>query len=1135
MSRVDTQSLLRFNAIQPNVEPAMQQPEFRTSQFVGGGVQLGQAAQKVGPSSEEAMYGALAEIAGGVQQGLNNFSDIASRIEKEKIDEAQTYFDNITLDESLTPDQKNEKYDEYLKTVSTPFLGDIWKKKVNNQMKQLWTSTQARNDFESKRYSKEFTAWLNLDANKIRPVTPELQYEFNSIYATRFPTSTDNEWFTSVSRDVKTKLDIKKAEQVTTDLRAAFDILYDKPSDEDYNRYLTTANMEEQANFKERYRTFFEIIENLEKLDPTKGLSEQYRYVYEHVRSNFLSNQPPLDELSARIMAEEIDQLALRKTKEIVDLVNKTRTPKVIREASANIASIIHTFGVDKNTGNFLTKYFSNFQNLDSATRTSTRFNLFSLMHQQLSSGSSDASVRFRALPVDKQIQEVSGLFNSWLQKDNNKAIFLRANEISETELSTFIQINEESILSSESASQSVGSTVNSWDNTLTQTRESWPYSEPTRRSENLNTVENKIANDLGISQASLRKLVTSKKEGEEKESLNPSISIDDWYGSLPAEEKENLRLRGYTQNKFAAIEKLKKDYFSTLNAVLTGASGSSSSGSGVANLAGKTESEISGKVLSDPGLRIGVRTASSNGTIDAESGRALVELNRHTANFTNWLEAQAIAYDEATKETNDGTVNPWRHPNIDLFTESGTQITEPISPSGFYSLGTSRTFLDPTKSLTPEGLRYYARLQYVATQMAILPEDTTERNKFFGEVKDLFTVAGTVGIKKLAQEDPLRFYSLVAVVNGLASTENGITGLTALGADSEMLKTMGVLLRNASRTNGGFIDISNEKNQADKSFDNFRVFAEMTFNPTATKGQGKTTPLIPGDTRETNISDVVSGIKTAATTSGSSEYRNQTVLVNLLRSLNFSDAKPDSEGLAQFGNALWDLTGRTLPKLSETNPAIHVTIPTEEGMKTVKWADMDTSQKVYYYISNLNSQYPDGFDRLLSGWLRIGQNQDMQDIRTLDVFKGSARYMLEDLLKPKAIPGLRTTPLAQYNSISFNQTGRDRLEINPTLVPDGKDIKRGDLFAKALGASLSRYQVKGQLVDESPWKSSTSSKLKVEYSTEENVNQSDFMTAEVGGVTSESQFVIDTFISQPMGGGGTENKEYSWQIKIRL
>ena len=182
----------------PQISPGT--PDFKQSSFQGGRVEVGAPAQQVGPSGAEAMYGALAEIAGSVSKGIDTFAKIGSDIEKKRIEEAKLKFKKIYATEyegDVTPESKLSDWNTYAKEVWTPLLGTTWLDDMHIDAYTSFGSKEAQDKFEETRYKNEATNFFSdpKNATRLNQNSSFALKEFDNYYLSKYPVAAGNRWF----------------------------------------------------------------------------------------------------------------------------------------------------------------------------------------------------------------------------------------------------------------------------------------------------------------------------------------------------------------------------------------------------------------------------------------------------------------------------------------------------------------------------------------------------------------------------------------------------------------------------------------------------------------------------------------------------------------------------------------------------------------------------------------------------------------------------------------------------------------------------------------------------------------------------------------------------------------------------
>jgi len=1147
MSQVNIESLLQMQPIQPNVSPVQIQADYRTSQFSGGQIQLGQAAQQIGPSSEAAMFGALAEIAGGVGKGIDIFSSISSSIEKEKVNKAETYFDEISTKEDLTPDQKQNLWDEYLRDVYTPITGETWKSRLNNQMAKQWTSTQARNQYESQRYEKDYNEWKRKPENIGRPETNELIQEFNTLYATQYPSSNNNDWFTQLTTKVNTSIDLDNAKQAAIDFEDSLLMTYRSPSKEELDAYNNSTNMEFNVNFETSYKTYFELKSKLETI---KDFKQQYELVLLHMKENVLTPaQATMTAPQYKMIAERIDQIAMGKTKEIVASVNAGNITKLQQSSNLNIAANEINFETKKNIPDFLDNWTRNVGNIEPQNRFLQTANLLGTLWSGYESGENETSTRFRALPLDQQIKFIEDQFRNWYQTNKDK--FKTVTGLSDTQVENMIESSKFMIINDDKRGGKFVAQTYSGINEATARLKTMSAVIPDT-DKALSEYEQNMANIFGISVKSFQGLTVERTQTGIN--LTPTKQTYEWFKDLPPEEQKILTDRGFTAKNFTLLEDFRTKYTDLLQTLL-GGKGSSTGTSGdklPVKISSFTDGQLLGKVLGSPEVRALADTiARTPPEVLQESGSFAESARLESARYQVESQFKAFAGNlyEATSKVIESNTDPdtplMDNPypaNFDYFYENGVMITETPSASRF--LSGRQSYLDNSNSLTDAGKREYLRLRFTAQQFnSIQGGNSAEKNEFAQDAKSLMLRIGQVGIKRIMDEDPASFYAAAAIFSGLADSGGVTEASTFFGEDSEIMKATAALVVNASNTAGGILDLSpvddpvrdGRKVKAQKHIEQFGLAMDLYFTSTAKKGAGTMNPLIPGKFNQAeSINAVVGNFFTGITTSGPNDLRSEEGTNAFIQKLNLRGSTSDAtKTTAEFGQALWEVTGRKLPKLNETNSALYVLVPDPNGGSPVskQWTNMETWEKVNYYLTSLYSTNPDNVTSLFTGWFRMAQDNKNQGLMTVDLFKGTAGFLLKDVLEAKTLPGLTQPRLPRYQQTNFStrnlpeyrfgfplfgKTAGEQI-LETELVPDGLKVKRGDLFNEALNASRSRYVVNSQPVEHS-WSSPGNFESRV-IAVPQRDGTTKYKTERIliGEVTKEDHFVIDTYLTQPM------------------
>lgn len=273
MSQINTQNLLRLGNVPDEPGIAIPPVEFNQSSFQGGQVQVGAPRQQVGPSSEQAMYGALAEIAGGVKSGISIFSEIVGNEEKSRIEKAKLEFKKIfsgeyvekktedgkIVKQYLSPEEKIQEWDTYVKDISTPLLGDTWKQDLNIDAYSSFGSREASEKFEAERYQREMISYFKskgMDASISQD--PEEMVMFDQYYADKFKSASGNAWFQAKTIQNKDLLKQDQQQDALRILPYSVSKLINIPSEPELQEVAN--NGPDAESIKANYPIFFDLV-----------------------------------------------------------------------------------------------------------------------------------------------------------------------------------------------------------------------------------------------------------------------------------------------------------------------------------------------------------------------------------------------------------------------------------------------------------------------------------------------------------------------------------------------------------------------------------------------------------------------------------------------------------------------------------------------------------------------------------------------------------------------------------------------------------------------------------------------------------------------------------------------------------
>jgi hypothetical protein len=546
MSRVDSRNFLTINPVQPDINPVASQPDYNQAQFIGGGVQLGEVAKNVGPSGEAALYGALAEIAGGVQKGINIFSDISSQIEKEKISKAEIEFDKIDQS-NLSPEEKFSQLDSVLETIRTPVLGTSWQERFSLQASKKWLSDEGRDAFEEKRYRKEFVEFLNRKENLDRGASPELMEVFHNEYLTRHPTAQNNDWFRIKTFENKSNLIKFQVDAALTNLGVSVESAYRVPTQEQLAEIIS-GNPELNEEFK-----VFQELSNQARMAP--NLETFNKFMLDRMQKDLidgLSSDTPKDVYLA--LAKSLPEIAAKKAEQIfsraVDMqraeVEKTRLNQlIIGETSFTTAT---------NKLEALPEYISSWVHLQFVSapldkKQSTVTKAVETLYSELTNERQSTYLESRFpgwgdKTAHEKAMDVYGLLEDWAKK-NPQAV----EKINSAIGGNFLDVAKVSLLKSKVVQEDFKRDFsNRVQNFGTRIKNFSVISDLTTLDKQKEEILGDIEKYTGISKERIKE-------------LSNYGSVTEWHDNLTSDEKKILGERGFDSDNFDSMATLQNVY----------------------------------------------------------------------------------------------------------------------------------------------------------------------------------------------------------------------------------------------------------------------------------------------------------------------------------------------------------------------------------------------------------------------------------------------------------------------------------------------------------------------------------------------------------------------------------------------
>lgn len=355
MSQVNIQNLLKLGKNTPLGAVSPGSPSFRQSSFQGGQVQVGSPTQQIGPTSEEAMYASLSEIAGGVQQGINNFTEIQGRIEKNRIESARQKYKEIftkdyveSLDDPTTktggylkPEDKLNEWNSYIKEIWTPLSGSTWIDEINTEAYNAFGSREAQDKFEKERYERESYLFFSDPKNtpSMNQNSPVAKMEFDAFYLSKYPTADGNYWFRSKKQENVSLFQMQEDSLAKQSLEESLSEIVQVPPLE-IAKAVAESNSDAAVEMQDRYAVFYkEILPSI-----PQGASQRevagilIRFYNKHLIEDNPKEYQPHTLLE---LQRAIPQIAMQHARSIMDVRSITNITerKSAAEQSLNVAN----------------------------------------------------------------------------------------------------------------------------------------------------------------------------------------------------------------------------------------------------------------------------------------------------------------------------------------------------------------------------------------------------------------------------------------------------------------------------------------------------------------------------------------------------------------------------------------------------------------------------------------------------------------------------------------------------------------------------------------------------------------------------------------------------------------------------
>lgn len=996
MSRINS-GILNFDSVAPSTEVAIPAPDFVEGRMVGGQTQVGAPRQQVGPSSGEAGYAALAQIAGGVAKGLDNFADIGSRIEKSKIQKAQLLFDEIDNREDLDGDTKFSQFEEGIKDIYTPLLGDSWRKDIDNRVRKQWLSGAARDTFEQNRYNKELGEFLQTKGlQSPAQLTDELLDEFQQTYESNHPLAKQVTWY-QINR-FKTQAGIaKKAAETSTNIfKSRLNNHYAEMPPNMIERWSTTQDPEEKKRIADVYPGFTAYLERMDTLTNDESIFNYFNQ--EMVKMAEAELVGMTDDIKADVIstmgdvATRVVGAAKRLKLQNQDIERQSNAVLSFQAATVNFQS-------DGNVAQLLDTVLTEAPNLPPEVKQGVIPAVFDMFYERAKKDNPTGT------PSDWK-KEADKMFDLWVGADlggPNKANLLEHRLLLPGQ--TLDVVRQASWQATTQGNGTIAQDIRGQaqvtiDNNTTSS-EILVLQRPDIRQRDLTTRREETAQTLGIEVSSLMKLFID----ESNESFSVQ-NIKDWYGNLSSDEKKNLQDAGFSlATNYADLQKILDSHIKLERAFIAVTQNEQQAQSKPTKI--KTEQEAKSEILNgqhldtlnrvlvaekrDPDSVSLIEELEPDAQVVIQTGRRLqlefdTAIRQKVATFDDlfnnasdsdprkkyyWamrekhqtmLDTGVLFY---SNDTNQGISSFSQSPNL--------VITEPFSTDPVFS-----------SRLSTEGFYRYEQLKFRYAQIASDPNNPNNTQEL-GELNSLLSGVATMGTRAI-EENPGLMYALTAAV----------TGLKASGSDVDFIKLLGIQDQRAMLMYGlldASLDLSNTAFTPDPAdLDSTEAWkqtsqAAMTAFMAATQASGAVdTPSIFINNKAEKPAEVAGLLRgwSRGEVDNTIADRN---LQAILKTLGMSEAS--------FYQAIVTASrNNALPAFDDTLDGVEWKIETPNGPEYKTWKDMTFADKIQVALANTRNAT---ILPKLPGWLAAAGNAPGREGKVYSNPSLLAAYLSED------------------------------------------------------------------------------------------------------------------------------------------
>lgn len=1014
MSQVNIQNLLSLDPVGPT-QVAATPVDYTSSQFQGGEFRPGQLAP-LPRSSEEVMFANLSQIAAGTAQSLQTFGNIASQIDRDRINKTEAEWERIDA-QDIDPREKTKEFDKIINSISTPITGDTWKTRIAARISKSWGKDSFEKYVEDQ-FNKQAKQWSKYDG-KMGPVkTQEFMTEFNK----NNPSLTGSDFINALS--LKTQAQLREQE----DTILANGLIQVQENDYAFNNEQINGLANKSLDIDELAKTSPKVVKALELAASSASEDD---FTSKMTKEFYSELDPIISQLDPEVQYNvtlRLDQFRTNLIKKLWDASSTIKSGNNLFKLQGSVTSALTTFRLSPNNDSLTT--LSNqslilLPDISSAAQKQYLDQVVEVIYSGLASNEWGGYYGFRDLPVQDQFRILEEKVKQALPGDVlasrlkpgsfGGSIDVTNQDQVHKELINFFKVSKTGLELKANISTKADQLVKSLSAQATLNE---ALGKPTNIPALLTNFVVEFSKKTGISEDIWKAVLFDEVKDDQgnvvlNEEGKPIYTIT---SDLPSEILTNEKIKqtlatiGYGETELGGL-------FTIVSGLVKGQGGSGKGGSsGTPSLDVQkyaTNTSATAALLTKPGLRTALQQVEHASTDDA-TGRDNETLRQAAFNLDIQAQTLAItstyAYMQSKMTEKDqekfkkgqeaenkrlngsatnsdiqlaawfkenyGTESPaFINASTELYSKPTNQIGffefedgEEINPLSDENLRNKSNWVDENGTLTPAGRLRGLRLM-VKSQAWGQPGMSNETG-FQDYLKGLKAQIDTLASEDLRTADPALLYRTLYALKGLKA---GSTQPIGLG--STMGETDNIYFNNLL----DFLstsEIPSNPRQLDfktKTFMNAFNIAIETMGLSQNLGvlyglSGY--PDNPKDAAAALIGSFSSGDYTAILPKDT-ESNGTNVTIRLGQFFGFpglSSEKEDKEKADRILGTMYEIsvgllpTGRGskgeilgLPSPTDTSE-FYVDIPTKDGTKSLLWSKTTHDQKMTFYFTRLRS-----------------------------------------------------------------------------------------------------------------------------------------------------------------------------------